>query len=97
MFYVHLFLEAMYRKREKKKKINFVFPKPAFTYAWQLELQKAVASYVKRGRANAARKKTRAEVNSERERLTGSMLKSIPVNIARTTARKLIYCLKRFP
>lgn len=99
MFYVHLFLKAMYRKEE----INVVFPKSAAAYAWQFEvlkLRKAVASYVKqveqtqRGgkKKHGQRSKTAivTEMNSERERLTGSMLKSILVNSAITTARKLI-------
>lgn len=98
MFYVHLFLKAMYRKEE----INVVFPKSAAAYAWQFEvlkLRKAVASYVKQveqtqrgGKKHGQRSKTAivTEMNSERERLTGSMLKSILVNSAITTARKLI-------
>lgn len=54
MFYVHLFLKAMYRKR--KKKINVVFPKicPHIRPAVQeLKLQKVVASR-EMCRANAA-------------------------------------------
>lgn len=95
MFYVHLFLKAMYRKEE----INVVFPKSAAAYAWQFEvlkLRKAVASYVSRRseeeKKHGQRSKTAivTEMNSERERLTGSMLKSILVNSAITTARKLI-------
>lgn len=50
MFYVHLFLKAMYRKREK---INLCLH---IRLAEVLKLQKAIASYVKK------RKKTRAEI-----------------------------------
>ena len=63
MFYVHLFLKAMYRKRE----INFVFPKSASTYAWQFEvlkLRKAVASYVKQVEQTQRGGKTRAEIKN---------------------------------
>lgn len=101
MFYVHLFLKAMYRKIKKKKKNQLCISKicPHIRLAVEvLKLQKAIASYVKqveqtqRGRRRRQKSNTAivTEINSERERLTGSMLKSILVNIARTTARKLI-------
>lgn len=64
MFYVHLFLKAMYRKEE----INVVFPKSAAAYAWQFEvlkLRKAVASYVKQvEQTQRGGKKTRAEIKN---------------------------------
>lgn len=39
MFYVHLFLKAMYRKTKTKKTEFCIFQKSAFTYAWQLKVK----------------------------------------------------------
>ncbi len=106
MFYVHLFLKAMYKERKKKNQLCISKICLHIRLAVEvLKLQKAIASYVKqveqtqRGRKHRHNSNTATvtEINSERERLTGSMLESILVNIARTTARKLIYRLKWFP
>lgn len=59
MFYVHLFLRAMYRKINSISKKK----KSAKTHAWQFVLkpQKAIASYVKQ--ASKCSKGTFAEIN----------------------------------
>lgn len=53
MFYVHLFLKAMYREgknKQNKNKSTLYFQRSASTHAWQSEVwkpQRAVASHVK--------------------------------------------------
>lgn len=87
MFYVHLFLKAMYRKRRKKnQRISKICPHIRLAVE-VLKLQKVIASYVKqveqtqRGRKHRQKSNTATvtEMDSERERLSGSMLESIPV------------------